>query len=359
MMFKKIFIIVFVLMTIIIGFYSVISCAKEQKTSKGTTQISEEVDDIDNEKQLNNKRNLIVYFSRYGNTNYPDDIDASTSASIVKFNGNKYGSTEYIANLIQRYVGGDRVLLQTENPYSENFSEVIVQNHLEQQQDYLPNLKNMNINIDDYDVIYIGYPVWATTAPQVVFSFLQKYDFAGKTIIPFCTHDGYGSGSSYEDIKNSVPNAKVLSGIDIEAQDVFYSQISIENWLKSIGELTENEIPIVINIGDKKIDAILYDTALANELKKKLPLTVNMIHYNNREYYGYLDDTIDTDEEGKLSFNNGEITYCKQNNSIAIFYNQSDSPNLTMQVIPIGKVISDLNIFHNLGANEEMSFDFK
>lgn len=365
-MYRKIVLsIVLVLISMMIVVYTVISCAKERNDELQTNDFAMENIGRDSEyERVENKRNLIVYFSRYGNTDYPENVDATTSASIVSINNRKYGATEYIADVIQNYVGGDVVLIETEEPYPENFSEVVMQNHLEQQQEFLPKLKHLNINLDDYDVVYVGYPVWATTMPQAVSSFLQKFDFSGKTIIPFCTHDGYGSGSSYEDIKSIVPSTNVLLGLDINSQDILYSQLNVENWLKQIGQLKENrlkqkEIPVVINIGDKKIDAVFYDTKIANEISKNFPLKVNMLHYSDREYYGYLTEKINTDEKGKLNFDNGDITYCKQNNTIAIFYNQSSNPNLTMEVIPIGKVISDLSVFNELSSNEDMSFSLK
>lgn len=365
-MYRKIVLsIVLVLISMMIVVYTVISCAKERNDELQTNDFAMENIGRDSEyERVENKRNLIVYFSRYGNTDYPENVDATTSASIVSINNRKYGATEYIADVIQNYVGGDVVLIETEEPYPENFSEVVMQNHLEQQQEFLPKLKHLNINLDDYDVVYVGYPVWATTMPQAVSSFLQKFDFSGKTIIPFCTHDGYGSGSSYKDIKSIVPCANVLLGLDINSQDILYSQLNVENWLKQIGQLKENrlkqkEIPVVINIGDKKIDAVFYDTKIANEIRKNFPLKVNMLHYSDREYYGYLTEKINIDEKGKLNFDNGDITYCKQNNTIAIFYNQSSNPNLTMEVIPIGKVISDLSVFNELSSNEDMSFSLK
>lgn len=365
-MYRKIVLsIVLVLISMMIVVYTVISCAKERNDELQTNDFAMENIGRDSEyERVENKRNLIVYFSRYGNTDYPENVDATTSASIVSINNRKYGATEYIADVIQNYVGGDVVLIETEEPYPENFSEVVMQNHLEQQQEFLPKLKHLNINLDDYDVVYVGYPVWATTMPQAVSSFLQKFDFSGKTIIPFCTHDGYGSGSSYKDIKSIVPCANVLLGLDINSQDILYSQLNVENWLKQIGQLKENrlkqkEIPVVINIGDKKIDAVFYDTKIANEIRKNFPLKVNMLHYSDREYYGYLTEKINIDEKGKLNFDNGDITYCKQNNTIAIFYNQSSNPNLTMEVIPIGKVISDLSVFNDISSNEDMSFSLK
>jgi flavodoxin len=81
-------------------------------------------------------------------------------------------------------------------------------------------------------VIYIGYPNWYGTMPMAVFSFLESYDFSGKTIIPYCTHEGSGVGSSERDIKKLCPNAKVLSGLAIRGGSVDRADKDIANWLK-------------------------------------------------------------------------------------------------------------------------------
>lgn len=139
---------------------------------------------------------LIVYFSRYGNTEYPDDADATTSASIVIDENERYGTTEYVANLIQKSVGGDMHRIETVTPYTMDFDELRDVNHEEMEQNLMPELKESNLDVSNYDTIFIGYPVWATSVPQAVLSFLQDYDLTGKTVIPFCTHDGYGEGRS-------------------------------------------------------------------------------------------------------------------------------------------------------------------
>lgn len=84
---------------------------------------------------------LIAYFSRFGNTGYPDDIDASTSASVVLDGDKRYGTTEYIAGIIRQSVGGDLHLIETKEAYPEDFDEVREKNHDEMEKDYLPPLK--------------------------------------------------------------------------------------------------------------------------------------------------------------------------------------------------------------------------
>ncbi|MGN0630676.1 MAG: flavodoxin, partial [Ruminococcus sp.] len=173
---------------------------------------------------------LIVYFSRYGNTEYPDDIDATTSASIVADVTGRYGTTEYVANMIQQTVGGDIHRIETVTPYTADFDELRDLNHKEMQQGFLPELKESDLNISSYDTVFIGYPVWATGVPQAVLSFLEEYDLSGKTVVPFCTHDGYGAGQSYQVIAEASHAAVSPEGIAIEAANVPAAQNTIADW---------------------------------------------------------------------------------------------------------------------------------
>ena len=80
--------------------------------------------------------------------------------------------------------------------------------------------KESNLDIAGYEVVFVGYPVWATDVPQAVLPFLNEYDLSGKTVIPFCTHDGYGAGHSYQTVADASHAAVSLDGIAIEAKDV-------------------------------------------------------------------------------------------------------------------------------------------
>lgn len=312
----------------------------------------------------NSSNILIVYFSRWGNTEYPDDVDATTSASIVVDANGRYGTTEYVANLIQQTVGGDIHLIETVTPYTEDFDELRDVNHSEMAEDYLPALVESNLDISGYDTVFIGYPVWATAVPQAVLSFLNEYDLSGKTVIPFCTHDGYGAGSSYNTIREASHAAESLEGLAIEAKDVPAAENTVAAWLERIGITgesagTENtETAITITIGDIVLDGVIYDTALAQEIKEYFPLTISMSGFGGREYYGGV-DFYPAEENlvgGGNTFNNGDITYCEAHHNMAIFYAQTDNPVLSVDVIPIGRVTSDLSIFENLDSREEITF---
>ena len=204
--------------------FSFASCGSEKNISQGSGEENTEISNI-----------LIVYFSRWGNTDYPDDVDATTSASIVPDGDGRYGTTEYIANMIADEVGGDLHLIETVTPYMADFDELRDVNHGEMERNYLPGLKESNLDIAGYEVVFVGYPVWATDVPQAVLSFLNEYDLSGKTVIPFCTHDGYGAGHSYQMIADASHAAVSLDGIAIEAKDVPGAQDTVSDWLADIG----------------------------------------------------------------------------------------------------------------------------
>lgn len=335
----------------------------EEETADSEPEISEPVEISAEE----NKSNiLIVYFSRWGNTEYPDDVDATTSASIVADGGN-YGTTEYVARMIQENVGGDLHLIQTQEPYPTDFDELRYLNHSEMADGYLPALMESNLDISGYDTVFIGYPVWATAVPQAVLSFLNEYNLSGKTVIPFCTHDGYGTGGSYSTIREASHAAESPEGLALEAKDVPSAGDMVAAWLENIGITGESvgaenaETAITITIGDMVLDGVIYDTALAQEIKEYFPLTISMSGFEGREYYGGVDfyPAQENLVGGGNTFDNGDITYCEAHHNMAIFYAQTDNPVLSVDVIPIGRVTSDLSVFENLGSSEEITFSLK
>lgn len=323
---------------------------------------AEEIPELENTTSNLSKSNvLIVYFSRWGNTDYPDDVDATTSASIVVDEEIRYGTTEYVAHMITDEVGGDLHRIETVTPYTADFDELRDVNHDEMEQNYLPELKESNLGLSAYDTVFVGYPVWATGVPQAVLSFLHGYDLSGKTVVPFCTHDGYGAGSSYQTIAEASHAAVSLDGLAIEAVNVPDAQDTVEKWLTDIGisgsdSEEQKETAIQITIGDRTLDGVLYDTALAEEIRGYFPLTISMVGYGGREYYGGVEFYPENLEGGQRNFENGEITYCEAHHNMAIFYAQTDHPDLSVDVIPIGRITSDLSIFDHLDGREDITF---
>lgn len=259
-------------------------------------------------------RTLIACFSLWGNVDEPEGIDATTSVSIV-ISSSRFGTTEYVARMIQEETGGELYLIETAKPYPADFQAVIDQNHEETANGIRPELKESSLELSGYDTVFLGYPVWATDVPQAIRSFLEQNDLSGKTVIPFCTHDGYGAGRSYSTVRE-VSGANTLSGLAIEAKDVPNAKGTVTAWLESIGisggqssPAETGETPIKITVGDVTLDGVLYDTALAREIREQFPLTISMSGFGGREYYGGVDFYPANLEGGQRSFENGHIPY--------------------------------------------------
>lgn len=164
---------------------------------------------------------LIVYFSRTGE-NY-------VNGTIKKLS---VGNTETAAKLIQSKTGADMFKLVPLVSYSEDYNECIEQAKDDQRRGARPELTAYPDSIERYDTIYLGYPNYWGTMPMCVFTFLEHFDFSGKTIRPFCTHEGSGLGSSVGDIKKLCPNAKVETGLAIHGAKADKSGSDIDKWLK-------------------------------------------------------------------------------------------------------------------------------
>lgn len=356
---KKIFILLFLLIPVLTFAGCETSDNPEVPEVPGRNDDEEEV-------TPGNSRVLTVYFSRYGNTDFPENfdqtydnpVDAITTASIVRNQNTLRGTTEVVADLIRDNVGGDKHLIKAQNVYPVGYDEVISQNRSEQSGNIMPALTERIENIDQYDVIFIGYPVWSSTTPNAVLSFLSAYDLSGKTIVPFATHNGYGAGRSFTAIRNACPNSTILEGLALNATDVQTSQNAVDSWIDriSVKNIIGIDTPVKVTAGNTMLDAVFYDTELAREILNMMPLTVNMGVYGGREYYGSMPSRPTATEEGQLRFDNGDITYCPQNNTIAIFFAQTSNPNLTMRVIPIGRITSDLSVFDDMDSRMEMIF---
>lgn len=266
---------------------------------------------------------LIAYFGRYGNTNFSKDVDATTSASIVLDGKKKRGTTETVARMIQKETGGDLFRIQTKKKYPANFDRLVDKNHQEMDDGYLPKLKKKVKNMRQYDVIFLGYPIWAMDAPQVIESFVKAHNLKGKTVIPFCTHGGSGQSGTYKKIQKLCSGADTLPGFAVSDENVKTkaAQKKLKSWLKKIDVSSRlaKAAPITIKIGNRALSGVCYNTA----------------------------------------FVNGDITYCFENDTMAIFYNQSDDPDLTMRVHCVGRVTGSLSSFRNMGDSIEVTFDFK
>lgn len=146
----------------------------------------------------------------------------------------KTGNTETIASMIAEQTGGELFKVETVVPYPDDYDETVDIAREEQDNDARPELSTHVEDMSQYDVIYLGYPNWWGTMPQAMFTFLEEYDFSGKTIIPFCTHGGSALGRSEGDIASLVPDATLLDGLAVSGSRVDDAQADVEEWLNSL-----------------------------------------------------------------------------------------------------------------------------
>ncbi|MDF3001148.1 MAG: hypothetical protein K0Q48_1267 [Bacillota bacterium] len=178
---------------------------------------------------------LIAYFTRLGNTDFPDDVDAISSASLLVKDGTLVGNTQYIANLIQQNVGGDLFLIETSEKYPADYDETVDQGKKENDEKARPALASHVEKLDNYDVIFLGFPNWWYDMPMAVYSFLDEYDLSGKTIVPFCTSGGSSFSKNIDTIKELESGATVLDGFttrDSSMDD--FSPDSVKDWLSGL-----------------------------------------------------------------------------------------------------------------------------
>ena len=147
-----------------------------------------------------------------------------------------FGSTKRFAEMVRQTVGGDIVEIKPVRPYEREYKPLLAFSKKEVDNGILTEFVDPNIHINDYDNVFVGYPMWWYTYPPIIKHFFKKYDMRGKTVIPFNTHEGSGDGGTYREIARDLPDSKVLKGLAIRGGDVSEKKLkSIQTWLKEIG----------------------------------------------------------------------------------------------------------------------------
>lgn len=179
---------------------------------------------------------LIAYFS----VMETDGVDTVASASRVAVNGEVLGNNEYIARIIQRETGGDLFAIETEQEYPTTHDPLLEFAYDEKADNARPELASQIENPDGYDVIFLGYPNWNADLPMPLYTFLEEYDFSGKTIIPFTTHGGSGFSRTIQTISELQPDATVISdGLSISRNDVSGAEGDVVDWVNSLNLTAE------------------------------------------------------------------------------------------------------------------------
>ena len=157
----------------------------------------------------------------------------SSSVLIAYFSWS--GNTEQVAQIIQQETGGDLFEIAPATPYTDDYNELLDIAQQEQSDNARPELAGQVENWEQYDTIFVGYPNWWSDAPMAVYTFLESYDWSGKTLVPFNTSASGGFGRSLSGLEESAAGASILDGISFTERTLGDAQSEVAAWLDELG----------------------------------------------------------------------------------------------------------------------------
>lgn len=163
---------------------------------------------------------LSVYFSRVGNTDFDDNVDATSSASLNIVNGKLKGNAQLIAEWIAEEADCRTLEIVSSKAYPVDYNETVNIANEEKNSKARPELKDMPDDLSTYDTIWLTFPNWWADLPMPVYSFFDKYDLSGKKIVVFATHEGSGFSDTINRIKELEPDADVVEGLSVRGGSV-------------------------------------------------------------------------------------------------------------------------------------------
>lgn len=174
---------------------------------------------------------LVAYFSWADNAIIEGEVDAVASPSVTS-----PGNVAQLASWVQEETGGDLFSIQVTEPYSSDWDECLDRANQERSENARPELKETVENMDDYEVVFLGYPNWWYGAPMALLSFIEENDLSNKQIYLFCSHGTGGLAGSVEDIESVLPDNVTLSDnvFDVYEEDASASESDILEWLSEL-----------------------------------------------------------------------------------------------------------------------------
>ncbi len=178
-------------------------------------------------------KTLVIYFSMPETTN-PDNMTEEEANSTVVIGGEVLGNTEYMAYVIKDTLGADSFRIEPQIPYPTDHQTLVDLALEEQSQNSRPAIAGQIENLDEYDTVFIGYPIWWSDMPMILYSLFEEYDFSGKTIVPFSTHGGSSFAGTPDTIAKLEPGAEILNGLTISRDRIQDAEQDIIDWVMSL-----------------------------------------------------------------------------------------------------------------------------
>ena len=313
--------------------------------------------------ETGNSNILIAYFTWADNTVVEDpssvDVDATTSASVLA-----PGNAAKLASWIQQEVGGDLHSIVVEEPYSSDYDQCLDRAADEKADNARPALASHVDNMEDYDIVFLGFPNWWYTLPMPVLTFVEEYDWSGKTVVPFVTHGTGGLSSTIRDLTAALPeDVTILEPIGVYRPEVDASQSAIQEWIAGLdlelpqggnGQTQKEETNtmestrrIRFSLDDgSEIIVQLNDNPAAEALYEMLPLELSFEDFNSTEKIAYLTEEIPSDgSPDQCDPDVGSLCYYIPWGNLCFFY-RDFRPSSSL--IPLGQVESGAGLLKGL-----------
>lgn len=175
---------------------------------------------------------LVVYFSM-PETTQAGNMTTEEDNSTVVIDGHVLGNTQYMAQVIAEETGGDMFRIEPVTPYPTDHRTLVDLASQEQSDNARPAIQR-SVELEGYDTIFIGYPIWWSDLPQILYTFFDSYDLSGKTVIPFSTHGGSGFAGTPGTIRELEPDATILDGLTISRDSIQEAREQIVNWVSGL-----------------------------------------------------------------------------------------------------------------------------
>ena len=272
-----------------------------------------------------NNKSLVLYFSATNNTEqvakYISEITSSDILEIIPKDG---------------YTNEDL-------DYNNNNSRA---NREQNDENARPEISN-KLDLENYDIIYLGYPIWWEEEPRIILTLLDNYNLENKTIIPFCTSGGSGIELSVSNIRNYNDKLNVLDGKRFSSNS---SKEEVITWINSLNiNNKSNSKSAKLLIDNKEYSITLEDNETVDVLINNMPFDLSMSNLNGNEFYSYLDFTLSTNSSNPGKINKGDI-YLYGNNCLVIFY---ESFNTSYSYTKIGK-LDDIEVLDNIKSKNNI-----
>lgn len=266
-----------------------------------------------------NNKSLVLYFSATNNTE-----------QIAKY------ISEITSSDILEIIPKD-VYTNEDLDYNNNNSRA---NREQNDEKARPEISN-KLDLENYDIIYLGYPIWWEEEPRIILTLLDNYNLENKTIIPFCTSGGSGIELSVNNIRNYNNKLNVLDGKRFSSNS---SKEEVITWINSLNiNNNSNSKSAKLLIDNTEYIITLEDNETVDALVNNMPLDLSMSNLNGNEFYSYLDFTLPTNSYDPGKINKGDI-YLYGNNCLVIFY---ESFNTSYSYTKIGK-LDNIEVLDNI-----------